>query len=156
KKGKPLTLTAKAADPSGVFGPVVYLRKKGMPATDYVALKMGASKTGTPGDYTVEIPAQLISVESLEYYIEAWDNLGNGPARSGTPENPHQLKVEEDKKVILAPPPKPKGAPPAITHSAVAQADKGKAIELNARLVGETGVQGATVMFRHVGEKDYK
>jgi len=29
-------------------------------------------------------------------------------------------------------------------------------VEINARLVGNTGVQDAAVMFRHVGEKDYK
>ena len=49
-----------------------------------------------------------------------------------------------------------KGAPPAISHTAVTQATKGQSIEINARLVGDTGVDRATVMFRHPGEKDYK
>ena len=164
KKGKPLTITARATDASGVFGPVIYLRKKGMPSADYIPMRMTPSKTGTPGEYTIEIPAALISVDALEYYIEAWDNVGNGPARYGGPDHPLPIKVEEEKKIIVRPtepvPPtvtvKPKGAPPAITHTAVTQATKGQPIELNARLVGDTGVQGATVMFRHVGEKGYK
>jgi hypothetical protein len=163
KKGKPLTISAHAEDPSGVFGPVLYLRKKGMPAADYIPMRMTPARTATPGDYSLEIPAPLISADNLEYYIEVWDNAGNGPVRSGSPDSPHPIKVEEEKKVVVAPPApptkveiKPKGAPPAITHSAVAQATKGQPIEINAHLVGETGVQGATVMFRHAGEKDYK
>jgi hypothetical protein len=166
KKGKPLTITAHATDPSGVFGPVLYLRKRGMPATDYIPMRMGPSKTATPGDYALDIPAALVSVDALEYYIEAWDNAGNGPSRAGSPESPFPVKVEEEKKVIVKPPSEPtaptnvvvkqKGAPPAITHTAVTQATKGQSIEINARLVGDTGVQGATVMFRHVGEKEYK
>jgi hypothetical protein len=166
KKGKPLTVTAHATDPGGVFGPVLFLRKKGMQATEYIPMRMAASKTGAAGDYAVEIPAALVSVDALEYYIEAWDNAGNGPARSGSPEAPHPIKVEEEKKIIVKPPGEPtaptnvvvkqKGAPPAITHTAVTQATKGQSIEINSRLVGDTGVQGATVMFRHVGEKEYK
>jgi hypothetical protein len=166
KKGKPLTVTAHATDPSGVFGPVLYLRKRGMPATEYIPMRMVPSKTGAPGAYAVEIPPALVSVDALEYYIEAWDNAGNGPTRAGSPESPLAVKVEEEKKVIVKPPSEPtaptnvvmrqKGAPPAITHTAVTQATKGQSIELNARLVGDTGVKDPAVMFRHAGEKEYK
>ena len=167
-KGKPLTVTARVTDPSGVFGPILYLRKKGMGTGDYIPIKMVGSKL-TQGDYTIEIPAQLMTVDALEYYIEAYDNAGNGPSRSGAPENPFTIKVEEEKKQVIvapkvnepvAPQPtvtvKPKGAPPSISHTATTQATKGHPIELNARLIGETGVQGATVMFRKVGEHDFK
>ena len=52
-----------------------------------------ASRT-TPGDYTVEIPSPLTSnVDGLEYYIEAWDNAGNGPARAGSAEAPLPVKI---------------------------------------------------------------
>jgi hypothetical protein len=162
-KGKPFTVTATASDPSGVFGPILYLRKKGMGVTEYIPIRMAASKT-TPGEYSVEIPALLVSVDALEYYIEAWDNAGNGPTRAGAPDKPLAIPVEEEKKIIVAPPEappptvtiKPKGAPPAITHTALTQATRGAPIELNARIGGDTGVQGATILFRHVGEKDYK
>jgi hypothetical protein len=164
RKGKPLTVTARASDPSGVFGPVLYLRKKGMPAADYIPMRMAPSKTGAAGEYSIEIPALLISADALEYYIEVWDNAGNGPVRAGAPDSPLPIKVEEEKKIIVKPteppPPtvtvKPKGAPPALTHTAVTQATKGQSIELNARIGGDTGVQGAAIMFRHVGEKEYK
>ena len=165
KKNKALTITAHATDPSGVFGPVLYLRKKGLPSTEYIPMRMTPARTGVPGGYSLEIPAALAGVDALEYYLEAWDNAGNGPARAGSAESPLPIKLEEEKKIVVkqaeptAPTTvtiKPKGAPPAISHTAVTQATRGQSIELNARLVGDTGVQGAVVMFRHVGEKEYK
>jgi hypothetical protein len=159
-RGKPLNVAAHATDANGVFGPVLYVRKKGMGSGDYVQLKMIASKI-VPGDYAVDVPAALTNVEALEYYIEAWDMAGNGPSRAGSAEQPLFVSVEEEKKVAFPSAPtnvtiKPKGAPPAITHAALSQAIRGKPVEINARLVGDTGVQDAAVMFRHVGEKDYK
>jgi hypothetical protein len=163
-KGKPITATATVNDPSGVFGVVLYMRKKGMGVTEYIPIKMNPSKT-SPRDYSAEIAAPLLSVDALEYYIEAWDNAGNGPSRAGSPEKPLPIAVEEEKKIIVAPtvpvaPPtvtiKPKGAPPAISHTAVTTATKGAPIEINARLIGDTGVQDAKVFFRHAGETEYK
>jgi hypothetical protein len=122
---------------------------------------MIASKI-VPGDYSVDVPAALTNVDGVEYYIEAWDTAGNGPTRAGSAEVPMAVAIEEEKKTIATPSLpttvtiKPKGAPPAITHAALTQALKGKSVEINARLVGDTGVQGAVVMFRHAGEKDYK
>ncbi len=163
-KGKPVAISARITDPSGVFQPVVYVRRKGMGTGEYIPIKMIASRL-TQGDYTVEIPAALVSAD-LEYYLEAYDNAGNGPARAGSPENPMALKVEEEpKKIIVAPKPteppltvkvQTKGAPPAISHTAVTRATKGQPIEINAKLLGDTGVQGATVLFRHVGDHEYR
>jgi hypothetical protein len=128
-------------------------------------MRMAASKTGAAGDYALEVPAALVNVDALEYYIEAWDNAGNGPTRVGSPESPFPVKVEEEKKILVGlptPPASPnvivaqRGGAPTITHTAVAQAGRGQPIEINANLAGDTGVQGATVMFRHAGEKEYK
>jgi hypothetical protein len=160
-RGKPLTVAAHAVDANGVFGPILYVRKKGLATGDYVPIRMVASKI-VPGDYSVDIPAALTTLDGLEYYIEAWDTAGNGPTRAGSSEVPMAVAIEEERKVIAAPTLptnvtiKPKGAPPAITHAALTQALKGKPVEINARLVGDTGVQGAAVMFRHAGEKDYR
>jgi hypothetical protein len=156
-RGKPLVITAHAVDPSGIFGPVLYVRKKGLDNTEFIPLRMTATR-GKPGDYQVELAPALTSVEAIEYYVEVYDNAGNGPVRSGSPETPLTVTLEEEKKAAAAPIPvvRPKGAPPAITHTAVTQATKNTAIEINARLVGDTGVSSPTVMFRRVGEKDYK
>src|SRR5882672_6552858 len=149
-RGKPLNVAAHVTDADGVFGPVLYVRKKGMGAGDYVLLKMIPSKI-VPGDYAVDVPAALTNVEALEYYIEAWDMAGNGPSRAGSAEQPLFVAVEEEKKVAFPSAPtnvtiKPKGAPPAITHAALTQAIRGKPVEINARLVGDTGVQDAAAM----------
>jgi len=160
-RGKPVTIAAHATDASGIFGPVLYVRKKGLSANDYIPIRMIASKI-VPGDYAVDVPAALTNVDALEYYIEVWDHAGNGPTRAGSAEVPMPVLLEEEKKVIAAPTAptnvtiKPKGVPPAITHAAVTQALKGKPLEVNARLVGDSGVQGAAVMFRRAGDKDYK
>ena len=155
-RGKPLSIAAKATDANGVYGPILYVRRQGLGADDYVPIRMIASKI-VPGDYAVEIAPALTHVEALEYYIEAWDWAGNGPARAGSAEQPLLVQLEEEKKAAPATVMiKPKGVPPAIMHAALSEATKGKSVEINARLVGESGVQGAVVMFRHSGEKDFK
>src|SRR2546426_7979854 len=160
-RGKPLTIAAHAIDANGVFGPILSVRKQGLGAGDYVPIKMVPSKI-VPGDYSVDVSSALTNVDALEYYIEAWDIAGTGPSRAGSPDQPIVVTLEEEKKVAATPALptmvtiKPKGAPPAITHAALTQALKGKSVEINARLVGDTGVQGAAVMFRHAGEKDYR
>src|SRR5438874_6660675 len=160
-RGKPLTIAAHAIDANGVFGPILSVRKKGLGAGDYVPIKMVPSKI-VPGDYSVDVSSALTNVDALEYYIEAWDIAGNRPSRVGSPDQPIMVTLEEEKKVAATPALpttvtiRPKGAPPAITHAALTQALKGKSVEIHARLVGDTGVQGAAVMFRHAGEKEYK
>src|SRR5258706_67533 len=81
---RPLVFTARMQDPSGIFQPLLYLRKRG--TGDFIPIKMIGSKV-SQGDYAVEVDAKLISVD-LEYYLECWDNAGNGPARAGSPEQP--------------------------------------------------------------------
>src|SRR6266404_52892 len=160
-RGKPLTIAVHAADPNGVYGPVLYVRKKGMSSGDYVPIRMVASKI-VPGDYAVDVPAALTKdVDGIEYYVEAWDMAGNGPSRVGSADQPLSARVEEEQKPVAPTAPtnvtiRPKGVPPAITHAAVTEALRGKPVEIHARLVGETGVQGAAVMFRRSGEKDYR
>jgi hypothetical protein len=152
---KPLVFTAHITDPSGVFQPVLYLRKRG--TGDYLPIKLIASKA-MQGDYAVEVDAKLISVE-LEYYIECYDNAGNGPARVGSPENPFEIALEEEKKVVplngQVVVERHPGAPPAISHQTISKAIKGQNIEIPAKLVGDTGVSQAQVFFRHAGEHDF-
>ena len=44
--------------------------------------------------YGVEIPARAVA-DGLSYFIEAYDNAGNGPARSGAAELPHTVAMQE-------------------------------------------------------------
>lgn len=158
-RNKPLVFTARMQDPSGIFQPVLYLRKRG--TGDYIPIRMIGSKV-SQGDYAVEADAKLISVD-LEYYIECYDNAGNGPARAGSPDNPFTIKLESPPAPVVVvkqgekvEEKKPAGAPPAISHSTVSKAVKGQSIEIAAKLVGDTGVSAAKVLFRKVGEKEFK
>src|SRR5260370_1243132 len=72
--GTRLTVTARSISQSGVFGPFVYLLKKGLPGGEYIPIRMAANEAGAPGDYTLDVPAALVRVDALEYFIEAWDN----------------------------------------------------------------------------------
>ena len=128
-RGRPLVITAHATDPSGIFGPVLYVRKKGLNNTGFIPLRMTATR-GKPGDYQVELAPALTSVEGIEYYVEVYDNAGNGPVRAGSPEAPLSIVLEQEKQApAVAPVVRPNGAPPAITHTAVMQATKNTAIE---------------------------
>jgi hypothetical protein len=63
---------------------------------DFECQPMG--KTGED-EYGIEVPAKSVN-DGFAYYLEAYDNNDNGPARSGAPELPNAVAVED------APPPK--------------------------------------------------
>jgi hypothetical protein len=152
QRGKPLTVAARITDASGIFQALVHLRRHG--PGDYIPLKMAAAR-GKRGDYAVEIPEKLVSVD-LDYFIEAYDNAGNR-ATAGTPDRPMVIKVGDEKKqslLITGGP--PRGSGPSITHSPVARAARGQPVEIAARFVGDNGISSPAVLFRQVGEKDYR
>ncbi len=45
-------------------------------------------------EYVAAVPAAAVA-DGFAYYLEARDSVGNGPARSGTPELPHSVAVQE-------------------------------------------------------------
>ena len=49
---------------------------------------------GANDEYAAIVPASAVA-DGFAYYLEAHDSLGNGPARSGTPELPHSVAVGE-------------------------------------------------------------
>ena len=58
--------------------------------------------------------AAPVKGDVLEYYLEAYDEAGNGPGRSGDPEKPHHVDTTGDSgPVAAAPSPKQVEAPPA-------------------------------------------
>ena len=103
------------------------------------------------GLYAVEVPAVLVTA-NLEYYLEAWDKLGNGPSRNGNPEHPHVVKLERPKpRVVEKKEEKKPGAPPAVSHIPVQKATKGRSIPLEALFASQTGLSRPTVEFRRQG-----
>lgn len=100
-RGAPMILSATIKDDrSGVYDPRACVRN--IFATEWVCLPMQAQR----GDqYTVEVPARF-TTDGLAYYLEAFDNAGNGPARAGSPEQPFALSLEEKPKEAVAAAPK--------------------------------------------------
>ena len=68
-----------------VFEPAAFVRAPG--ATDYQRLPMAAL---TGDHFRVTLPAALAS-SGCEYFLEAFDEDGNGPFREGAPEQPLRL-----------------------------------------------------------------
>src|SRR5204862_6317818 len=94
-RGQPVRLAARIVDErSGVATPQACWRN--LYKKDFECQPMG--KTGED-QYGIEVPAKAVN-DGFAYYLEAYDNNENGPARSGAPELPNTVVVED------APPPK--------------------------------------------------
>ncbi len=83
-----IEVIAEIRDNSGIFEPRVYYRLVG--SKDYSSVDMVLKNDKHVG----AIPGYIVT-GSIEYYIEAFDVNGNGPAREGSPETPHILKVSQ-------------------------------------------------------------
>ncbi len=116
-RGRTLRLTAKIVDDdSGVATAQACWRNVWQ--SEYECQAMGDA-----GDdqFGTEVPARAVA-DGFAYYLEAWDNAGNGPARSGAPELPHAVAIEEPPTAppltmaaiqAMTPPGSPIGAVPA-------------------------------------------
>lgn len=105
-EGRALEIRAQIADPSGVFEPTLFYRSAG--SREYLR----ATLVQTSGDYVATIPAAAV-VGEIEYFVEAFDEQGNGPARAGSPAKPLVVKVMS--AAVAPTPPGPKngtGTPP--------------------------------------------
>ena len=84
---KTLTLQAVIEDESGVFEPTLYYRSAGTRKFS------SASMTKTSGSaYVVTIPAAVMATD-LDYFLEAYDVHGNGPARFASSEAPQRVRA---------------------------------------------------------------
>lgn len=89
-RGQPLALRAHISDErSGVATPQACWRNLFRP--EFECQPMG--KIGED-EYGIEVPAKSVS-DGFAYYLEAYDNSDNGPARSGAPELPNSVVIEE-------------------------------------------------------------
>ncbi|MHB8420918.1 MAG: hypothetical protein ACYDCL_22845 [Myxococcales bacterium] len=108
--------TIRSAD--GVFQPVVGFRHAGE------AKWLKQELIGSGDAYSATLPGATVTSD-LEYYLEAYDNDGNGPGRAGGPDAPFHVTVTAAPQAaspaasVAAPPPKP--APAAATAEAKPQ-----------------------------------
>lgn len=89
-EGQPLALEARITDASGVMLPSLYWRLSGQ--GDWATVPLQPA-TGAKDRYQATIPAAAI-IGDVEYYIEAFDNLGNGPASAGKRASPLVVHLE--------------------------------------------------------------
>lgn len=84
-EGRELTISATIVDESPIFAPSVYFRRAGTSEYRLVAMNEVAL-----GRFEAVIPAHQVN-GTLEYFIEAFDELGNGPSRAGSPDGPFSM-----------------------------------------------------------------
>jgi hypothetical protein len=109
-KDKALVIRARFEDESEIFAPSIYLRAKG--GAEFEALPMRRVENG----YEATISADKMAAD-LEYFIEAFDEQGNGPAREGSPESPLSISVfapDTAVKEIITQPEVPPIEPPKL------------------------------------------
>lgn len=105
-KGDAVSVSADMEDESEIFAPTLYFRYPG--AKNYSSIPM-TKKGGSTYVATVQATADV------EYWIEAYDEFGNGPAREGSPDRPHKVTVAEktvSRPTVVAARPEPKPEPP--------------------------------------------
>jgi hypothetical protein len=90
-KGRPVTLKAKIQSPIGkpIFSPAVFLRLPGVEGPARIPL---LPVPGESNSYSAQIPSSLTQAD-FEYFIEAFDEEGNGPSRLASPESPIRAKA---------------------------------------------------------------
>jgi hypothetical protein len=85
----PLKITARITDESKIF-PQIFMRAGNSsayePPVDLKKVK------GSKDAYEVTVTAR----PGLEYYLECYDEYGNGPARSGSPDQPFKVELAEE------------------------------------------------------------
>lgn len=124
EKGKPIKVQAKITDESKFF-PQIFSRWDGAAFGKGVDMKKATGKKAKD-QYVGTVPGKG---EVLEYYIEAYDEFGNGPARSGSPETPYKVEAAAP-AVAEAPKEEPKAEPPKTEEpAATAQAEPPKTEE---------------------------
>jgi prepilin-type N-terminal cleavage/methylation domain-containing protein len=84
-------LRARVSDPSGAGAVTAWVR--GERDSAFRAFPMQAA--GDRGGFAVEIEVVPLGAERLSYFIEAYDEAGNGPARAGGPEHPIVLDLDD-------------------------------------------------------------
>jgi len=100
-KGELVTIKALIRSPIGkrIFSPAVFVRATGSRGLARVPMTPVA---GEENSYQAQIPSGLTQSD-FEYYVEAFDVEGNGPARVGGPDAPIQVKLA----TASPPPPAP-------------------------------------------------
>jgi len=105
----PCVVEAVIVDESGVFDPTLLVRLHGTQAYDRVPMR---TVEGTTDTFSATVPPNLAAAGVVEYLVEAFDRLGNGPARVGDEAAPLLLAPAKVAPTPVDPPPPPPPPPP--------------------------------------------
>lgn len=87
--GQKLEITASATDRSPIKE--VLLNYRVATNRGWTTVKMERTKDGR---YIASVPSSVVVRPGVEYYVEAWDELGNGPGLKGSTRAPIRVTVE--------------------------------------------------------------
>lgn len=139
--GQPVTVQASITDQTGVASAVVFFRITGQQQAQFATMSNvgGSTWQGT-------IPGNSVTAAGVQYWITAQDsadqaNTSNAP--SDAPQSVFDFAVLGDPD------------PPTITHTPVAEGNPGEAIVITATVTDATGVDGATLYFRHANAQTF-
>ena len=135
----PLPITVEVTDASKVEKVTLFYRIKR--EENYTSIQMNHLKDDI---YFAEISKTEIKSPGMEYYVEAFDREGNGPARKGSAENP--LFVE----VIT-----PDRQPPQIAHTPPDKVKEGESVKMTALITDNIAIENAIVLFRKKNVADF-
>ncbi len=85
-EGQAIPIRARIEDQGEIFAPSVYVRQVGTQDFDNIAMRKVLDA------YEAIVPAEQVD-KDLEYFIEAFDEMGNGPTREGSPDVPLLIKI---------------------------------------------------------------
>ena len=98
--GAPFTVRAAVNDANAVSR--VELRYRVSGSRGYASVNLERTETG---QYIASIPPSMVVQPGIEYYLVAWDELGNGPATKGTATTPIRIAVKGGPKRTVLPQP---------------------------------------------------
>ena len=87
-EGTPLDFLVEATDPSGVAAVRVQYRVRGGKSWGVLALT-----PSSPTQFSGSLAGVAALPPGVEYFVEAWDRAGNGPARLGSADKPRFVEV---------------------------------------------------------------
>ena len=93
-EGTPLDFIAQVTDPSGVAAVRLQYRVRG--GSTYGVLPLAPA---APTQFAGQLQPAAAHPPGIEFFVEAWDRLGNGPARLGAPDRPLFVEVRPAPKV---------------------------------------------------------
>jgi len=134
-----IPLSAEVTDVSGLESVVLFYKKAS--EQTFVAAPM---IKGSGDTYSATIPAEAVTVDGMECYIQAKDKAGNEPASIGSAQKPLKIAVNLVDKDA-----------PTIVHAPITTAQENADVLIEARITDRTGVKQAEIFYRKVGEAQF-